>query len=861
MKKQFMLLGALALALVLVTMGCKEVTDSVSGGDVTYTVEQEGGSSSVTDSTHIKLSFSAALSSLTTGEINVNNDEGAVTKGTLTGEGAVWRLALASVTTQGNVKVSITKSGVESAVKTVTVYKAGAPADTAVSALDLTALVTAPVKDGAPVTTAINTAQYTGTVAWQTSEGTAFNGSYFAASTVYKALVTLGAKTGYTFDGVTADSFTYSGAIVTNGANSGVITITFPVTAGEGQDTVVNLVSLDGKVTAPVKDAERDTAAINTAQYTGSVTWQTSDGSTFTGSYFAASTVYRALVTLRAETGYTFDGIAENAFTYTGAALVTNEANSGTVTITFPATEAIPRVSALDLTALVTAPEKDASPVTNDIYTTQYTGSVTWQTSGGSTFNGYTFAASTVYKARLTLRAESGYTFDGIAADSFTYTGATLVTNEANSGTVTITFPATEAIPRVSALNLTTLVTAPVKGAEPVTTDISTAQYTGSVTWQTSDGSTFTGQTFAAATVYKALVTLRAESGYTFDGIEADSFTHTGATSVTNAADSGIITITFLATADAVVSDFNLAALVDRPVKDAAPVTEIDGAQYTGSIAWQKSDGSAFTGDAFAAATVYKALVTLSAKPGYTFDGVAANSFYFQYGSNLVTSNNAANSGTVTITFPATADAVVSALDLTALVIAPVKGAAPVTTAIDEAQYTGSVAWQTSEGSAFNGAAFAAATVYRARLTLTAKPGYTFSGVLADSFIYTDATAVNNAAHSGVITVTFPATAYMVGSAVITVGFTDYGEITITGDDGRNVISKSGVFGPTSLHLSAEGYTNVVWYVDDGGNPSSGNDITLNATAYAAQKHSITFTGWANGHRYSSQPIPFTVLN
>jgi hypothetical protein len=98
--------------------------------------------------------------------------------------------------------------------------------DAVISAFNLTALLTAPVKNVAPVTTAINVAQYTGSVAWQTSNGAAFTGATFAAGTVYKALVTLSAKTDYTFTGVAANSFTYTGATVSNAANSGTVTIT-----------------------------------------------------------------------------------------------------------------------------------------------------------------------------------------------------------------------------------------------------------------------------------------------------------------------------------------------------------------------------------------------------------------------------------------------------------------------------------------------------------------------------------------------------------------------------------------------------------------------------------------------------------
>ncbi|MDR0596892.1 MAG: hypothetical protein LBG14_00075 [Treponema sp.] len=96
----------------------------------------------------------------------------------------------------------------------------------------------------------------------------------------------------------------------------------------------------------------------------------------------------------------------------------------------------------------------------------------------------------------------------------------------------------------------------------------------------------------------------------------------------------------------------------------------------------------------------------------------------------------------------------------------------------------------------------------------------------------------------------------------ITVGFTQ-GAITITGSDGANVISKTG--SPNSLTFSVDstaGYTVVAWYVD--GDTSSGtttDSLTINASAYDAQKHSVTFTGTKDGVFYSSEPIPFTVKN
>ena len=85
-------------------------------------------------------------------------------------------------------------------------------------------------------------------------------------------------------------------------------------------------------------------------------------------------------------------------------------------------------------------------------------------------------------------------------------------------------------------------------------------------------------------------------------------------------------------------------------------------------------------------------------------------------------------------------------------VTAPVTGATPVTTITDTDQYTGTVTWSGSPTS------FAASTVYTATITLTAKTGYTLSGVTANFFTVTGASSVANTASSGTVTAVFPPT-------------------------------------------------------------------------------------------------------
>ena len=89
-------------------------------------------------------------------------------------------------------------------------------------------------------------------------------------------------------------------------------------------------------------------------------------------------------------------------------------------------------------------------------------------------------------------------------------------------------------------------VTAPTRGAVPVTAVTETDQYTGTVTWSPAiiDGK------FADDTEYTATITLTPKTGYTFTGVEKDFFTVAGTKpdGVTNAAGSGTVTAVFPAT-------------------------------------------------------------------------------------------------------------------------------------------------------------------------------------------------------------------------------------------------------------------------------------------------------------------------
>ena len=88
-------------------------------------------------------------------------------------------------------------------------------------------------------------------------------------------------------------------------------------------------------------------------------------------------------------------------------------------------------------------------------------------------------------------------------------------------------------------------VTAPVVGETPVTAITEGKQFTGTVTWSPEV------ITFAASTVYTATITLTPKVGYKLDGVAANFFTVAGATSVSNGANSGVVTAVFPATKEA----------------------------------------------------------------------------------------------------------------------------------------------------------------------------------------------------------------------------------------------------------------------------------------------------------------------
>ena len=183
-------------------------------------------------------------------------------------------------------------------------------------------------------------------------------------------------------------------------------------------------------------------------------------------------------------------------------------------------------------------------------------------------------------------------------------------------------------------------VTPPAYGETPVAEIAVTAQYSGTVTWNPAH------VTFQAVTQYTAEITLEPNPGFTFAGVAADFFTVAGATSVSNGQHNGIVTAVFPETQVAppvAVSENDIPDII-VPVVGLAPVSGelINSSQYTGTVEWNPNHSTFRTG------TTYTATITLTAKPGYTFTGVAADFFTVDRASTV---NNGANSGVVTAVF------------------------------------------------------------------------------------------------------------------------------------------------------------------------------------------------------------------
>jgi T5SS/PEP-CTERM-associated repeat protein/autotransporter-associated beta strand protein len=301
--------------------------------------------------------------------------------------------------------------------------------------------ITAPVTGNTPsgAATVPSGSHYTaGAVTWSPTDDP------FAPGTVYTATITLTADADYTFVGLT--SVTVNGNTPTHSLiyqdGRMVVSYAFPPTAAA--TTAITSADVSG-ITAPVTGGTPSDAATVPAgsHYTASaVTWSPTDDP------FAAGTVYTATVTLTADSGYTFTGFAATAASIDGnaATIVSNTGDALTLSCQFPATAATPITAAavtLSAPRAGDAPASTASVTSGSHYAA---GAVTWSPTDDP------FVAGTGYTATVTLTADAGYTFTGLAATDASIDGkpASTVNISAAGDAVTLTYVFPPLAPRVT---------------------------------------------------------------------------------------------------------------------------------------------------------------------------------------------------------------------------------------------------------------------------------------------------------------------------------------------------------------------------------------------------------------------------
>ncbi|WP_461255316.1 beta strand repeat-containing protein [Treponema sp. R80B11-R83G3] len=442
-----------------------------------------------------------------------------------------------------------------------------------------------------------------------------------------------------------------------NGISGGTLLGSFTVQNGNiDVDTIIDIAAIQG-VTVPVTGEIPVTSITENEQYSGTVTWSGNP------SVFAAETQYTATITLTAKEGYTLQGVTANFFTVAGAMSVSNSANSGVITVVFPAT--------------VSTDGSFTHQVTIDMYDSYGDGwngcalrininginlssnaTISSGSSGSYTFNVVSGDSVSIYWVSGDYQDECSfivYYTDTPPSPAFTtsnndyWNGANALVyelqgtmNGISGGTLLGSFTVQNGnIDVDTIINIAAIqgVTVPVTGAIPVTSITENEQYSGIVTWSGNPS------VFAAATQYTATITLTPKTDYTLQGVSSNFFTVAGATYVSNYSNSGVITAVFPQTA-AIVIDIPAIQGVTAPVTGVIPVTSITAnEQYSGTVTWNGNPST------FAAETQYTATITLTAKTGYTLQGVTYN-FFTVAGATSV--SNSANSGVITATFPRT---------------------------------------------------------------------------------------------------------------------------------------------------------------------------------------------------------------
>jgi len=500
MKKGLYALLAVLMVLAMATVGCKtdDDTGGTSGGGtdtaVTLSSVTANGSASST-TTSLNLTFSAAITGLSAGDIAVTGVSGftGFTKGTTLTAGTTagtYTLPI-TVTAAGSVSVAVTKSGyaITGSPKTVALnFFAGNPGDIQV-----------------------------------TLNSVAANGAANTTTSTQLTLTFSAAITGLSADDITVTATGVTkGTTLTAGTTAGTYTLPITVTAAatasvsvtksgyniSGSPVTGVAVHFAAGVTPPTPDAFDQAVAIKEVAVaaSGTVSADTETGiislpTTETGysNYFSVKIPASELPILAADTivikyigrggnapitpkrkGAQGDGASPDDISapwyYTATSNLTeqtwsipatrytdliptevlwfqarpnNTGDNGPWELKFTSIT-VTKGALIKIDAAVDGlkPVTGATPLLS-VDTLQYTGAITWKDASGNNVSG-DFAGGVAYTATVVLTKKAGYTFEGIAANSFTVTGSKTVSHNAgaaadNTLTITATFEATKA--------------------------------------------------------------------------------------------------------------------------------------------------------------------------------------------------------------------------------------------------------------------------------------------------------------------------------------------------------------------------------------------------------------------------------
>lgn len=405
----------------------------------------------------------------------------------------------------------------------------------------------------------------------------------FAPGKNYRATVMVSTDFGNNFtESITATINNHAATVTRNSNISLTVTYEFGATEMSSISTV-DLVLPSPRTGEKPITASSDTKGVGTP----SVSWSPS------ATTFNANEVYTATITVPAAPGYLFgDSPTVKVNNMNGEKItVAADKKSLTAECSFPETTSIEISSPIALT--LTPPTTGSSPTSPSSTTTGVgTPTVVWSPSVG------TFVEGQVYYANITIPVSStNYIFTSSSAVTLNGgdVSSEIVNRTGNQIILNHSFDATSLKTRIGSVNISG-VTAPVYGANPVT---SAASSTDGISSVSVSWSPFVSSKFAADTTYNATIIARiTDSRYAFS-TSTPSVSLNGATAstanVTRNSDTEItIVYTFEKTESKILPTITLSANVTSgtiplPVKFTFKVTN------STSTTWTYDDGSTMT--------------------------------------------------------------------------------------------------------------------------------------------------------------------------------------------------------------------------------------------------------------------------